>query len=286
MKPRLETFSLTEIHEKLEKVDLPVSGITELGSSEFHILEPANHIGLAVHAGHLVRPGIQEVLAVTPGDRLREEDPHTEMFITAFPIQIIARDSRYEYDVNWEVEKAIYGADGKKWGFQVWKRELTASERRESLDKFHEIHALIEMVTEFILKQHQMSMIFDMHSFCYQREKRQNWFRDDKPDINLGTQAVRRDQFSVLIDKLLEMLAATNINGHSLRVAENEIFPGGYLSRKYSRMYPDRVLVLSLEYKKLFMDEWTGELYPDLLQILVNDFESMVRQLIPFSLKY
>jgi hypothetical protein len=33
------------------------------------------------------------------------------------------------------------------------------------------------------------------------------------------------------------------------------------------------VLVLALEYKKIFMDEWSGRVYPDILDVLVRDFQ-------------
>jgi N-formylglutamate amidohydrolase len=282
----LVTYTLSEISRKLQVCDLPFSGITRLGSSEFHILQPAHYAGVVMHSGHRVRPEIRKVLAVGPEDRYREEDPYMDRFITGFPIQILARDSRFEYDTNWEAEEAIYDANRKKWGLQVWQRELTEQERLRTLDKYHEFHALMDMVTEFMLKQNPQVLIFDMHSYCYQREKKQHWISDERPDINLGTRAVNRKRFAPLIDLLLEKLALTKVEGQKLRVAENEIFPGGYLSRKYSRLYPDHVLVLALEYKKLFMDEFTGELYDDLLEALITSFKGSVQELISLSLKF
>ena len=186
-----------------------------------------------------------------------EEDPLMEKFISGFPIQVIARDSRFEYDVNWEAEKAIYEYGQKKWGLQVWKREPSADMRERSLMKFHEFHALIDLVTEFMLRQNRVALVFDVHSYCYQREAKQSWFKDRKPDVNLGTRAVNRELFAPLIDRLIKCLGRTRIDGHLLRVAENELFPGGYLSRKLSRDHYDRVLVLALEYKKLFMNEFS-----------------------------
>jgi hypothetical protein len=51
----LPIFSLDEISQRLKSNSLPLSGITESGSTEFHIREPAHYIGMALHAGHRVR---------------------------------------------------------------------------------------------------------------------------------------------------------------------------------------------------------------------------------------
>ena len=60
-------------------------------------------------------------------------------------------------------------------------------------------------------------------------------------------------------------------DSHSLRVSENEVFPGGYLTRKYAGSHSREVLVLAIEYKKIFMDEWTGELFPEKLKLLAEN---------------
>jgi hypothetical protein len=45
--------------------------------------------------------------------------------------------------------------------------------------------------------------------------------------------------------------------------------PGG-------RIYHEQLLVLAIEYKKIFMNEWTGELYQDILDKLIRDFNRAV----------
>jgi len=284
--PGLRTYTLEEISRRLEKQELPISGITKLGSCEFHINEPVHYAGLVLHSGHRVRPDILEILSVGEQDRFREEDPYMDRFIKDFPIQLIARDSRFEYDLNWEIEKAIYSAGSKKWGLNVWKRELNQKERSLSLAKFGEFHYLLDLITEFLLKQGRQALIFDMHSFCYQREAKQLWYKDEMPEINLGTKALRRDHFAPLLDKLMAELSHTEVNGQRMRVAENVLFPGGYVSRKYSRLYPEQVLVLALEFKKIFMDEWTGEIFRDPLGSLIASFMNAAKAIIPFDAEY
>ena len=274
----LNQYSLNEIEEKLWNGELPFSGITELGSSEFHFEAPAFHAGVSMHSGHCVRKEILEILAVSEEDRHREEDPFMDRFISDFPIRICGRDSRFEYDLNRNPYRALYDYDKPQWGLKVWNREVTEEERLRSIKKHREFHALLEMVCRYLLQQHKYALLFDMHAYCYQREKKQTWQEDERPEINIGTGAVNREIFEPAITCFKSNLRRTRIHDHPLGISENEIFFGGYLSRHLSRIFNERLLVVALEYKKIFMDEWTGELYPDILDNLVGDFTMAVNR--------
>lgn len=269
-------YSLKEIEETLQNGKFPFSGITELGSSEFHFEAPAFHAGVSMHSGHRVRKEILDILAVSEQDRYREEDPYTDRFIAKLPIRIHALDSRYEYELNRNPYRALYDFDKPQWGEKVWIRKAREDEYQRSLLKHREFHALLEMVGRFLLEQHRHALLFDMHSYCYQRERKQSWQEDKRPEINIGTGAVNREIFGPAITCFKRNLRRTRILGQALRISENEIFFGGYLSRHLSRIYHDRLLVLAIEYKKIFMNEWTGELFPDILDKLVRDFNRAV----------
>lgn len=264
----LQVYTLEEIADHLEQGRYPVSGITPMGTAEFHFSEPACYLGVALHNGNRVRAGLRNVMEVGRKARFREEDPYTERFIESFPLRLIARDSRFEYDLNWEKEKCIYPYEEKKWGLQVWKRPLTLPEIESTHLKYTEFHSLLDMVLQSILRNCPKAILFDMHSFCYLRDGPVNWWEDDKPDINLGTRHILRERFSAEIDLFLRESALIRIGGRTLRVGENALFSGGFLTRKYREIHPDRLLVLAVEYKKIFMDERSGELYPERLEIL------------------
>jgi N-formylglutamate amidohydrolase len=267
----LSRYSLEEIKQCLQEERFPVSGITPLGTAEFHFIEPSSCLGVALHPGGRVRSGILEALEVNQEERFREEDPYTDLFIRDFPFQLIARDSRFEYDLNWEIEKCIYPSDTKKWGLQVWKRDLIPDEISLTYLKYREFHALMDMVIDNILTRHAQALVFDVHTFCYQRNKITSWWTDSTPEINLGTFHINRTFFTSIIDLFLQSVSGITVEGHTLRVAENEIFPGGYLTRKYAKSHNIRVLVLAIEYKKIFMNEVTGELHAPILETLVNN---------------
>lgn len=275
-----QRYSLIEIEKKLKANDLPLSGVTALGSSKFHIAQPAFYAGIAMHAGDRLRPDIQDALAVSPQDKYREEDPFTDLFIRDFPIQIICRDSRFEYDVNREYQRGIYDEHKKTWGLKVWKHDLTAEQRAQSLAKHQEFHDLLDIITSFMLQHNQRAVLFDMHSYCYQRETRQAWYEDDKPEVNVGTKAVNRELFGEMIHNFMQDLATIRVDSKPVRVLENDIFFGGHLSRRLSAKHYERVLVLALEFKKTFMDEWSGQVYPEILETLITGFQSATRKLV------
>jgi len=83
--------------------------------------------------------------------------------------------------------------------------------------------------------------------------------QDKAPDINIGTFSMPREQWAFLIDPLMEAMATFDFNGRRLDVRENIAFQGkGEQTRFMHQRYPGRGCAIALEYKKFFMDEWTG----------------------------
>jgi len=116
----MHSYSLREIQGRLENGDFPLWGTTRLGSADFHFLQPSWYAGIAIHAGSNVRNEIRTAMKISTADRYREEDPYTERFIRDFPIRIIARDSRFEYDINRDRDQAIYKTPQMAWGLELW----------------------------------------------------------------------------------------------------------------------------------------------------------------------
>lgn len=271
-------YKLSEIENRLNKNDFPFSGVTELGTVCFNFRQPSFYAATAIHAGSRVRPAILQIMEVSEKGRYQEEDPLTEQFTQEFPLQIVARDSRFEYDINRERERAIYATIKESWGIKVWKRDLTPQEMEITLAKHDEFHKLLDIVTNHLLKQNNFGVIFDCHSYNYQRDGRRPWYQDKKPDINLGTATVNRSIFGDVIDDLVQRLSEIKIDGHFLSIAENDIFKGGYVSRELCREHHDRLLVYAIEFKKIFMDEWSGEIFENNLQELIKQFSQAAKE--------
>ena len=67
--------------------------------------------------------------------------------------------------------------------------------------------------------------------------------------------------------------------GEDALVQENGVFYGGYLNRRLSHLYGPRVITLSVEYKKVYMDERTGEIYEDVVRDLADQMDETIREL-------
>ncbi len=278
----MKQYTLDEIKKKLQQEDLPFSGTTELGSARFVFREPASYAGIAIHAGSRIREDLKDKLYVSLEDRYREEDPGTDLFIGKLPIQVVALDSRFEYDVNRSAEKAIPQTPEMAWGLTVWNSPLTEEEIAASLTKYQEFQLLMDLVSAYLVKQaggkggDGRVYIFDLHSYCYQREQRGPWYENAKPVINLGTDAINNDIFRKSIDDFLRKLKKIKVKGRAITVAENEVFKGGYLARRLSALHQDRLAVFAIEFKKIFMDEWSGEFNLPVYEELVEQFSVAV----------
>jgi hypothetical protein len=275
-----KTYSLESIRKYLDEGALPFSGITAKGSAEFKFLRPAGHAGVALHAGHEVRPDVAEKMKISPADRRYEEDPHTESFLQSFPIQIVARHSRFEYDPNRPLQSAVYTTPETCWNLDVWHQPQTEAETAESLAKHQELHDLMDIVVDYLLQNSRFGILFDLHSYNYQRQGPVAWHVDPKPVINLGTGPVNHEIFGDCIQDFMNRLGTFKIDDRLIYVAENEIFKGGHLARRLSRNHYDRLLVLAIEFKKVFMNELSGDLYPKILNQLVTQFENTAEEFV------
>jgi len=272
------TYSLHEIKTKLNNENFPIIGITELGSSFIKFLGPAFYAGIAIHSSSVIREDLIPVLKVSAADRYREEDPKTENFLINFPLQIIVRDSRFEYDLNRERHRAIYTTPESTWGLDVWKRPLTTQEKKISLAKHDEFHQLLDIVVEYIIQKNDLGIVFDLHSYNYQREEKLSWYVDQKPVINVGTKSINRSLFANQIVDFISRLQKITIEGRKITVAENDIFSGGYVARRLCEKYYNQLIVYAIEFKKIFMNEWTGEIYTAIFKEFVEKFSRIVNE--------
>ena len=81
----------------------------------------------------------------------------------------------------------------------------------------------------------------------------------------MGTGALDEQRWGPLVGRFIDDLGASGSPGHHLDVRQNVRFRGGHLSRWVAGRYPDTGCALAIEFKKVFMDEWTGE--PDVAHI-------------------
>jgi hypothetical protein len=79
-----------------------------------------------------------------------------------------------------------------------------------------------------------------------------------------------RNRWTPIVERFLGDLRAFDFAGRRLDVRENVKFRGGYFSQWIHESFPASGCSLAIEFKKFFMDEWTGELYPAEHQLILE----------------
>lgn len=218
-------------------------------------------VATAIHDGHEVRKEVLEYMSLGDQDRLREEDPFTERWTSVARTRVVGLRSRFEVDLNRPRESAVYRTPGDAWGLIVWKGTLPDDVADRSLaqyDKFY--HALGELYEE-LAEEYGVFVVFDLHTYNHRRQGPDGPAADveGNPQVNIGTRTLtNRGRFADVIDRFKNDLSTYDFPGGKLDVRENVKFFGGNHARWAHQRFPDTACVLAIEFKKFFMDEWTG----------------------------
>ena len=227
-------------------------------------------VAAAVHAGHAMRDSLRQHLAIDPAARLREEDPFTDKWTDITPTRIIALRSRFEVDLNRPREKAVYRRPEDAWGLNVWKGELSAAAIAESLAEYDAFYEAMYDLLKCVERQYGRFVVFDLHSYNHRRGGPEAPLADEaeNPQVNVGTGSMDRQRWAPVVDRFLAELGAYNFPGGRLDVRENIKFRGGQFSRWVHETFPRTGCALAIEFKKFFMDEWTGKADRNLVQAI------------------
>lgn len=220
----------------------------------------------AVHDGHDIDKDLHPYLIADDATRLREEDPYTGSFAELPFNRFIVGTSRFQLDLNRIRKDSVYLQPEQAWGLSVWNEDLP----HEHVEQLYEIHdrtfAKIDELIQSTIQDHGYFVVYDIHSY---NAKRQDQFEsvdtETNPEINLGT-AHNHPKWRPFIDHFIQSVRDQNVGLPPIDIRENVKFRGGYLAKYITDRYGAYGCVLSIEFRKDFMDEWTGQLYPEKLQ--------------------
>lgn len=218
-------------------------------------------IATAIHDGNGLRQEVLQSMALPDDDRLREEDPHTGQAIVDVPTHVIAGRSRFEVDLNRASDSAVYLTPEQAWGLDVWSSPLAAGVIEKSLAIHHQFYTMMGQLLDAIVAEHGRFVLLDVHSYNHRRNgpNADPTPQAEAPDINIGTSSMPRAHWAFLLDPLMERMRAFDyLSGH-LDVRENIAFQGkGELTRFVHERYPATGCAIAIEFKKFYMDEWSG----------------------------
>lgn len=227
-------------------------------------------IATAIHDGHVVRPSLLDIMHVTEAERLRDEDPYTGRLVSVGDVRIVAHTSRFEVDLNRTPEKAVYLTPDDAWGLTVWRERPGDAELERSRAIHREFYTALEELLTRVEAEHGAFVVLDLHSYNHRREGPNGPPADPalNPVVNVGTANTDGKRWRSLIDRFIADLAAADTGGEPLDVRENVKFGGGDFTRWVHGRFPETSCCLAIEFKKTFMDEWTGTLDEARLEVL------------------
>jgi N-formylglutamate deformylase len=226
-------------------------------------------VAAAIHDGHALRSDVAERMALSEAERLREEDPFTGEWAEMVPTRVVVRQSRFEMDLNRPREKAVYVRPEDAWGLHVWNKEPAPDLIAASLAQYDAFYQEMHRLFSALRDRYGQFVVFDLHAYNHRRggPDGPEANPEQNPEVNLGTGTMTdRARWGALVERFRGELHAFDFLGRHLDVRENIKFRGGYFPRWIHETFAGVGCVLSIEFKKFFMDEWTGE--PDPQQLV------------------
>ncbi len=233
-------------------------------------------VATAIHDGHELRAEVAALTALSDADRLREEDPYTGIWTSVVTTQLVARRSRFEVDLNRPREKAVYRNPEDAWGLELWQGELPGDVVERSLEEYDAFYAETARICDEMERRYGRFVVLDLHTYNHRRGAPEAAPEDPQanPEVNVGTGSMDRDRWGRLVDRFMADLREHEFLGRHLDVRENVRFQGGYLSQWVHERYPESGCCLAIEFKKFFMDEWTGALSPEEYEAIPQAMEA------------
>jgi len=237
----------------------------------------------AIHNGHKLSDFVKENIAISENNRLREEDPFTDFFLRNCGNTIVPQISRFEVDLNRSKPNSIYLKPEDAWGLDVRKSDFTDEELKKLQGYYINFYNSVESYLRKLLKIHKNIFIFDIHSYNHHRKGNYAEYEDPKknPEINFGTNIIH-DKWFPLVEKIQQKITNYDFFGRNLDARTNIKFTGGNFSRWISRKFPENACCIAVEFKKIFIDEWSGLRDIHTQEKLRSAFESSFEEVYKF----
>ena len=213
-------------------------------------------VATAIHNGHEVRDEVAHLFALDESDRLREEDPFTDKWVTIAGTQVVVYRSRFEVDLNRPRKKAVYLTPADAWGLQVWQDTPPSDMLGRSLAQYDTFYAEMQALFTDFTTRFGRFVVFDLHTYNHRRAGPDGPAADpaQNPEVNIGTGTMNREPWAPLVERLMTDLQTFDYLGRHLDVRENVKFQGGHFARWAHQTFPGAVCVLAIDFKKFFME--------------------------------
>ena len=217
-------------------------------------------VATSVHAGHDLRPEIAEAMVLDEATRLREEDPFTDRIAAVVRDRVVTTRSRFEADLNRPRREAVYRRPDDCWGLDVWHGGTLSRKLFEgSLETYDAFYDALAPRLDALAERGPF-VLLDVHSYNHRRDgaDAEPASAEDNPEVNVGTASIDRETFGPLVERFLADIRPGAPGCGPIDARENVAFEGRALAWFVHDRYPGVGCVLALEFKKVWMDEWTA----------------------------
>lgn len=186
--------------------------------------------------------------------------------------------SRFAVDLNRNPAKAVYLTPEDCWGLNARTSPIPEALLAELRGDYQSWYALLDYQIDRLLKLHPFLVILDLHSYNHRRGGPDAEVdpQAGNPDIIIGRSNLQERHYAAAED-LRARLDGQLLLGQPLDCRADVKFTGGNLSRWLNSRHPERLICLAIEFKKIFMDEWSGRLDLPAFQSLKQLFLGGVR---------
>lgn len=262
-------LSVDDIVKKIENEEV-FEAVAADYSFTIKIEEYVHYACAAVHNGHQFRKELWSNCLHTEYERWFEEDPETKEMVKTHPIVIAGCDSRFEYDLNRAPETAIYT---DAWGKQLWKKPLPKEMHKKSLEKHTNFYKVVHALIAKLEEKFGVCVVYDMHSYNWKR-----WNRE-VPTWNLGTSNIDSDRFCKTIESWSAILEKTPFPNNIKSTSKiNDTFQGNGYFLKFITNNFKNTLVLATEIAKVYCDELTQTMYPEVVASVENYLQTVLKK--------
>lgn len=233
-------------------------------------------LGLAVHAGHEVRPELMPYLAIDEVTRVREEDPYSDYWVLACGNRLFTRRSRFEVDLNRTRAEAICIQPEDCWNLKIWKGSIDGMLMERSLAEYDAFYRAYHRLLSELADRFRRFLVLDFHAYNHRRggPDAPCASEEENPEINVGTGSLDRERWAPVVDAFVGALRDFGACGRPFDVRENVRFEGRRIAEFVHERHAGGGCALAIEVKKVFMDEWTGVVDPVALRALRAGFRA------------
>lgn len=212
-------------------------------------------LAVALHAGTSMREELLGRLRLERTELAYEEDPGTDRIMDVGCSTIVAGRSRFEADLNRPRTRAIHQGPEDAWGLDLWSEPLDPETIARSLEYYDAFYQVARELIERTIDAHGYCVVFDVHSYNHRRSGPMGVPADleGNPEVNLGTRSIDTAKWGHVVQAFTSAMSSLDLD-----VRENVKFMGGQFPTWVNQTFSGFACALAIEFKKNYMDEWTG----------------------------